>query len=138
MTYNGATSRAPTITSKRGLLYSSPDEIEQSPSGTQNLQKQNVLVKQNLELITTFMTHDMVLDLCGTTTNFEHYDSLYLSLSLNASWGRLLVLCNTLSNKVPFIKLKLIQSKDMMCPCKVLRGISWCIWRALYMHEHPS
>jgi hypothetical protein len=71
------------------------------------------------------MTHDMVLDLCGTTTNFEHYHSLYLSLSLNASWGLLLVLCNTSrSNKVPFIKLKLIQSKDIVCPRKVLHGIS--------------
>jgi hypothetical protein len=33
------------------------------------------------------MTHDMVLDLCGTTTNFEHYHSLYLSLSLSMLLG---------------------------------------------------
>lgn len=79
------------------------------------------------------MTHDMVLDLCGTTTNFEHYPSLYLFLSMllgvvSLSYPIqvvLLVLCNTsCSNKVPFIKLKLIQSKDMVCPCKVLHGIS--------------
>ncbi len=65
--------------------------------------------------------------------------TLSISLSLNAAWGHLLVLCNTSrSNKVPFIKLKLVQSKDIMCPCKVLHGIPQYIWRALYMHKHPS
>jgi hypothetical protein len=35
ITHSGTTSRTPTITSKRGLLYSSPHELEQlSPSGT--------------------------------------------------------------------------------------------------------
>ncbi len=84
------------------------------------------------------MTHDMVLDLCGTVTNFEHCHSLYLSLSMLLG-VIFFVLCNTSrSNKVPFIKLKLVKSKDIMCPCKVLHGIPQYIWRALYMYKHPS